>query len=112
MYKCAGIKRTFFLTLTISTLSAGFLMVFTDESSIGLAPVIIACLRMGMGASFDLLYHANVDVFPTMFSGSAVGICNFIGRAGTTFAPQIAERPPPLPMLLVVILSIVGIIAI
>ena len=112
MYKYAGIKRTFFLTLTISTLSAGFLMMFTDESSIGLAPVIIACLRMGMGASFDLLYLANVDVFPTMFSGSAVGICNFIGRACTTMAPQVAERSPPFPMLLVVTMSTIGALAI
>ena len=96
----------------MSSVSAGLLMIFTDSSSIGLAPVLIPFLKMGMGASFDLVYLANVDVFPTMFSGSAVGICNFIGRACTTMAPQVAERSPPFPMLLVVTMSTIGALAI
>ncbi len=83
-------------------------MAFTDSTSIGLAPVIIPFLKIGMGASFDLVYLANVDVFPTMFSGSAVGICNFIGRACTIMAPQVAERSPPYPMLVVVTMSTIG----
>ncbi len=39
---------------------AGLLMIFTDSSSIGLAPVLIPFLKMGMGAAFDLVYLANV----------------------------------------------------
>lgn len=43
---------------------------------------------------FNLAYLGNMLLFPTSLVASSYGICNLFARAGTIFAPFIAELKP------------------
>lgn len=76
-----------FSTLLSLSVIGALLMVILATEYIYLVPVFLTILRIGIAGSFNLAYLANVDVFPTLFSGSAIGICNFFARICTTLAP-------------------------
>ena len=62
------------------------MMFFADDYQI-MVPFFISVLRIGVGGVFALVYLANVDVFPTLFTGSALGICNFFARISNILSP-------------------------
>jgi hypothetical protein len=49
-----------------------------------------------------------VRIFPTLISASAMGICNFCGMMVTIMSPMVAEKDYPLPLHILIIISIVG----
>jgi hypothetical protein len=67
--------------------------------------------RYGISSAFNLVWIANSVIFPTLFTGTAMGICNVFARISTFFSPILAEFPAPYPMTIFAILSSVGIIA-
>lgn len=75
-------------------------------------PMFIAITKFGVAGSFVLLYVSTVDVFPTMFSATALGSMNFAARIFTIAVPQVAEREEPIPMLITCILAILGLVVI
>ena len=79
-------KLAFSTLLALSTIGA-LLMIILATEYVYFAPLFLSILRIGVAGSFNLAYLANVDVFPTLFSGSAIGICNFFARICTTLAP-------------------------
>ena len=56
--------------------------------------------KFGIAFMFLINYLAIVKLFPTLFAGTATGICNFGGRLATIFAPLVAEYTPPAPTLI------------
>ena len=56
--------------------------------------------KFGLAFSFMINYLSMVQLFPTLFCGTATGICNFAGRMATIFAPIVAELEPPTPILI------------
>lgn len=56
--------------------------------------------KFGIAFTFMINYLSIVKLFPTLFCGTAAGICNFGGRLATIFAPLIAEYEPPTPILI------------
>ena len=75
-------------------------------------PIFVVFAKFGISGAFVLLYSSTVEVFPTLFSATALGFCNFFARIITIFAPLVAEKDPPLPMLLFVIFTALGIVLI
>ena len=53
-------------------------------------------------------YLSIVQLFPTLFSGTASGICNFVGRLATIGSPIIAELEAPIPMFMLAIMLFLG----
>ena len=53
-------------------------------------------------------YLSIVQLFPTLFSGTASGICNFVGRLATIGSPIIAELDAPVPMLILATMLFFG----
>ena len=63
-------------------------------------PALVLVAKFGTSAGFNLAYVANAEVFPALFQGSSMGICNFFARSFTIFAPVVAEIIGYTPMLI------------
>ena len=55
-----------------------------------LFPCFIVLQRLGLSGSFNIIYISNAQIFPVLFSATAMGYCNFIGRILAAFAPILA----------------------
>ena len=53
-------------------------------------------------------YISIIELFPTLFTGTVSGVCNFVARMGTIFAPLVAEVAPPYPMLIFISLMLLA----
>jgi hypothetical protein len=73
--------------------------VFFGEENEGLVPIMLSLARGGVKVAFDTCYLANAMIFPTIFSGTAFGICNIAAKMTTILSPMIAEIEPPVPMI-------------
>jgi len=71
-------------------------------------PIFVTLAKFGISSAFVIVYVATVDVFPTLFCATAIGFCNFFARVATILAPLIAEKQPPLPMLIFTSMTAVG----
>ena len=77
----------------------------------GWMPLFVLLTRYGISSAFNLVWIANSVVFPTLFTGTAMGICNVFARCATFFSPMLAEFPAPYPMVIFAILSSFGLVA-
>mmetsp|Transcript_13169 Transcript_13169/g.9227 ORF Transcript_13169/g.9227 Transcript_13169/m.9227 type:complete len:152 (+) Transcript_13169:532-987(+) len=104
-YKRLSLKPALVSYMTLTTVGSILILLFSETSAF---PVFVLMARFGLACSFCSLYIANADVFPTLFSATAFGACNFIARFATMFAPTLAEVSPPVPMLTCMSLCILG----
>ena len=112
IYGRLGARLTYSGLLALSLLG-GVCILFMGESTSSVAmPIFVMLAKFGISGAFNTNYVCTVDVFPTLFIASAMGFCNFFSRALTILAPEVAERPPPLPMALFTALCAGGIILI
>ena len=73
--------------------------------------VFVLIAKFGISGAFNGVYIGNVELFPTLFAVTAMGIVNLVARISAVLAPLAAEATPPLPMLSFTILSVVSMIA-
>lgn len=71
-------------------------------------PVFILLAKFGISATFNICYLANALIFPTIFAGTAFGVCNIFAKLATIIAPMLAEVDPPVPMIVFTILSLIA----
>ena len=104
-----GVKRTFTWLLLLS-LIGGICIVFLGErvGNVWMSVFVIAA-KFGISGGFTLVYCGTMLMFPTLFCGTAIGFCNFGARFMTIFAPQVAERAAPWPMIIFSAFVLLGI---
>ena len=91
IYLKIGLRSSFFF-LFLSSACGGFLILvwgFNSEADWVMAMLVVMA-SFGVVASFNLIYACHSATFPTLFSGTAMGICNFAARIATIFAPLVA----------------------
>jgi len=66
---------------------------------------MIIATRFGVSATFNISYLANAQLFPAIFAGTAIGICNFFAKTSTIIAPMLAEIHNSAPMTLFAVLT-------
>jgi hypothetical protein len=66
---------------------------------------MILLAKFGVSSSFNMCYLGNATIFPTLFAGTAYGICNTFGKLATIVAPSLAEVKMPTPMIVFVIIT-------
>jgi len=66
---------------------------------------MILATRFGVSGSYNICYLANAQLFPPIFSATAIGICNFFAKMSTVVAPELAEVPDPVPMSVFAVLT-------
>ena len=65
-----------------------------------------------MTGNFSILYMGHLELFPAVFSGTSMGICNVIARTVTVFAPLVAEIEEPIPEITIVGFAVLGIVCV
>lgn len=103
-----GQKSSFAICFTIQAIG-GVCIIFFGASHVALMPLFVVLAKCGVTGVFTLAYMNTVELFPTLFAATAMGICNFSARLITIFAPLLAEFKPPTPMILFTSISVVGI---
>lgn len=77
--------------------------------------MFILFTKISINILFQITYLASfVDdsIFPYLKRATSIGICNFVARISTVFAPQVAEQPKPMPeVYLLIVVSIAFVIA-
>ena len=71
-------------------------------------PCFVLLSAFGCCALSIVAYTATMQMFPTLFSATAMGICNFVARLITMAAFVIAEMDPPVPMTIFVVIMMGG----
>lgn len=89
-----------------------FGLLFLGYSYPSFVPVFLFLLRVGLNMGINLFGFMNVNVFPTVFTASAIGICNFFARLATIFAPQIATKSDSFSLGMIAFMCVTGLLAI
>ena len=103
-YDKFGVRTAFLICLVFSVVGGVAILLLNNLT--GWMPLFILFAKLGVSSTFNLVFLANADLFPTLFSATAIGICNFFARLSTTAAPIVAERPEPFPMTLYLIVNV------
>lgn len=118
-YVCAGllyskfkIRLSFSGLQTLSVIGGICIIFLGSETESALMPFFVVLAKFGISGSFCILYVCMVDVFPTLFLVTALGVCNFFAKFLSIFASQVAERPAPLPMIIFCTLNALGIVVV
>ena len=102
-YQKVGIHLTLSVAFTISCLGSITLLIW--QSHTALVPFMIMATRFGVSATFNICYLANAQLFPAIFAGTAIGICNIFAKTSTIIAPLLAEVKNAAPMTVFAILT-------
>jgi OCT family organic cation transporter-like MFS transporter 4/5 len=89
-----GLKRVLQASYSISLI--GMIMLIIDphnKNNIVIASYVLGS-KFGISSAFNTAYCANPMVFPVSIVATSLGICNFLSRLGTIFAPVVAEITP------------------
>lgn len=108
LYGKLGLRKTVTGLFTLSTIG-GLMIIFLGENSTTLVPIFVVITKFGISGGFVLCYCSTVDVFPTLFCSTGLGICNFGARVLSILAPIVAEEPAPIPMIVLTCLTLGGI---
>eukprot|EP00347_Sterkiella_histriomuscorum_P000203 403376785 len=116
-YSRLGIKKSFYLYLGIAMIGSIGIFTFSnkeemlDQNSINqyVLPIMILLAKAGVSAAFNVCYFATSNIFPTIYSGTAMGICNFFAKSLTMMSPIIAEINDPIPTLVLIGMCILSI---
>ena len=109
VYSKMGMKFTCQCCYGIS-LFATVLMMSVGNSSTLLNALNIIFVRFACSSMFNVVYLANSEIFPPLFSSTIFGICNTFSRILTILAPMVAELQEPIPKIIFTVFSFAGII--
>lgn len=105
-YQKVGIHLTLIVSFAISCVGAITLVIWENsEGAVAAVPFMIMATRFGVSATFNISYLANAQLFPAIFAGTAIGICNFFAKTSTIIAPMLAEVHNSTPMIVFAILT-------
>lgn len=103
-YQKLGIRVTLISAFAISCLGSIALNIWGADHE-NLVPFMIIATRFGVSATFNICYLANAQLFPAIFAGTAIGICNIFAKLSTIIAPLLAEVKDPIPMTVFAIIT-------
>jgi hypothetical protein len=76
-------------------------------------PIVILCLKVGIIMSYIITTQVSFTddrIFPPSKRNTSVGTCGMIARSVTIVAPIANEWPAPIPMILMLSFSILGMV--
>jgi hypothetical protein len=110
LYQKIGIKLTLVVFFGISIIGSVTYMIFGDADE-ALVPIMILGAKFGVSSTFNIAYLAMPLLFPAIFCSTAFGVCNIFARIATVIAPELAEVPKPLPMLIFTIIAVAALVS-
>lgn len=85
LYEKIGMKVSFIGSYLIAILGATCYIFYSQENQ-KLVPLMILGSKFGISGAFNTAYLAN-SIFPTVYSSTTFGLCNFLGRLVSILAP-------------------------
>ena len=107
LYHKFGLRAVLCSFFTVALLG-GIMIIIFSETNPNLVPIFIAFAKGGVKVTFDICYLGNSFLFPAIFAGTAFGICNAGAKISTILSPMLAEVEPPIPMIVLSILTASG----
>ena len=107
-YERLGLKKSFYIGLLLSMAGCLMLLISEGYDSQAVHAICLFICKFGLTFTFMINYLSIVQLFPTLFSGTASGICNFVGRLATIGSPIIAELEAPIPMFMLATMLFLG----
>ena len=78
----------------ISSLGMILISYLNTENNVALSAFCILLSKFGVSAAVNMMYTANVQLFPISIIATTFGITNFFSRIFTILAPYVAELKP------------------
>ena len=94
LYKKMDVRKSLSIVFALSAMGSFPVIFSVNASQTFKTYVVPACLfvmNLGTSATFGNLYLGHMDLFPIVFSSTAMGLCNILARTLTVFAPIVAE---------------------
>merc|ERR1712224_806417 len=85
-----GLTTSFF----VSSLGMILISYLDTADNIPLSAFCILLSKLGVSSAINMMYTANVQLFPVTIIATSFGITNFFTRTFTIFAPYVAELKP------------------
>ena len=100
-------------SFALTTFASLLLCFFGDSTLHAALYALVLCLaKSGATLNFGFAYAIHHDLFPNFFIITSYGICNFVCRGLTIFAPIVVEVPNHLiPFLFCVGCSLLGLLS-
>lgn len=104
LYLRVGPKVTLFCGFLSAAIGA-ILIETVGRTSDSWMMVFVMITKAGLGAVFGAIYVTNY-IFPVQYASQTLGICNLLSRMFTILSPIIAEFSEPIPMVVIICLSL------
>ena len=103
-----GLKRMYLVAFGLCILGTVLMIAFQNYGSV--TPYCVFVSKFGYSMSFVGVYFNIILLFPTILKSSSMGFCNLFGRIAGICGPFIAELPPPLNLVILLVCTILAII--
>lgn len=97
LYNRFGVNKTMPLFFSIALVGSLSLIFFGGLSNIS-DSLMIMLTKVGIATPLFLCYLTNSSLFPSIYAGTAFGVCNLGAKIVAIFAPMVAELDKPIPM--------------
>ena len=108
IFQRLGLRWTYLLSLLLGFVCSTAFFTFGHAYE-PLIPFLLLGAFFGYTSVLLTNWIATPYLFPVLYATSTQGFCNAIARFAAILAPQLAELPQPLPMLIVSALTLVSI---
>jgi len=82
--------RWAFFTSNMIALLGGLCILFLGTPYEDWMPAFVIIAKFGVSSTYMLVYAVTIDLFPTLFSATAFGVCNFVANMTTIVSPYVA----------------------
>jgi Na+/melibiose symporter-like transporter len=82
-------EKTFVISFCLA-IFGGFLVVTSGEIYADLMPAFVILAKLGLSSANLASQIAQVELFPTLFCATSLGICSFASNLATIVAPYLA----------------------
>jgi OCT family organic cation transporter-like MFS transporter 4/5 len=89
LLKIVNIRWAFFISNSVA-LFGGLLILFFGHMNESLMPVFVIVAKLGISATYLLVYAVTVGLFPTLFAATAFGTCGLTANLLTIASPYVA----------------------
>jgi MFS family permease len=112
VYQKIGGRLSFIIYFTLATIGGLLICLFGYGENLAgwVFPCLVLVASFGIASAFNLVYASHSATFPTLFCASAMGICNFVARVATIFAPEVSEIPGNTAMWIFTIISAMSLV--
>ena len=108
-YDKLGANKSIIMSFLISAFGAILILAWgLDHQSTVLFFILFLFAKFGVTCTYVIQYMANADLFPTLFSATAFGLCQFMFCIASAIAYPVSYWDEPLPIILIIAICLLA----